>query len=78
MEGVACATGLGVVGNSASGIPHSAAAWALATAGKKLKEGRKSLLFFVHRPFLMQACNGLSGYKKSPQAALESFFLLLR
>ena len=36
-------------------FPIIFAAGALATAGKKLKEGRKALLFFVHRPFLMQA-----------------------
>ena len=34
-------------------------------------------LYTVH-PLCKQACNGLSGYKKSPQALLESFFPLLR
>ena len=54
MEGVVCATGLGVVGDSASGILHS-----------------------PHRRGI-GAFDARSGYKKSPQALLESFFLFLR
>ena len=67
-------------GDLASGIPHSAAAGALATTGKKLTERHLApcvFLYTVH-PLCKQACNGLSGYKKSPQALLESFFPLLR
>ena len=39
-----------------------------------------ALCFFLYtvHPLCKQACNGLSGYKKSPQALLESFFPLLR
>ncbi len=61
-------------------IPHSAAAGALATTGKKLTERLAALCFFLYtgHPLCKQACNGLSGYKKSPQALLESFFLCLR
>ena len=60
-------------------IPHSAAAGALAQQQKKAQEGPcEALLVFVHRhPLCKQACNGLPVYKKSPQAMLESFFLLL-
>ena len=60
-------------------IPHSAAAGALAQQQKKAQEGpSEALLFFVHcHPLCKQACNGLPVYKKSPQALLESFFLLL-
>ena len=60
-------------------IPHSAAAGALAQQQKKAQEGLcEALLVFVHRhPLCKQACNGLPVYKKSPQALLESFFLLL-
>ena len=60
-------------------IPHSAAAGALAQQQKKAQEGpSEALLVFVHRhPLCKQACNGLPVYKKSPQAMLESFFLLL-
>ena len=43
-------------GDLASGIPHSAAAGALATTGKKLTERHLApCVFFVHRPSLMQA-----------------------
>ncbi len=54
MEGVACATGLGVVGDLSSGILHS-----------------------PHRRGI-GAFDARYGYKKSPQALLESFFLFLR
>ena len=57
-------------GDLASGIPHSAAAGALATTGKKLTERHLApcvFLYTVH-PLCKQACNGLSGYKKKPSS----------
>ena len=70
-------SGLGLI---AFGIPPSAAAGALATTGKKLTERLAAPCVFLYtgHPLCKQACNGLSGYKKSPQALLESFFPLLR
>ena len=81
-------------GDLASGIPHSPrrrgiwppafptllAGGALATTGKKLTERLEAPCVFLYTgpPLCKQACNGLSGYKKSPQALLESFFPLLR
>ena len=47
---------LGEEGDLGSAIPHSAAAGALATTGKKLTERHLApCVFFVHRPSLMQA-----------------------
>ena len=67
-------------GIEAPPFPTLLAGGALATTGKKLTERLAApcvFLYTVH-PLCKQACNGLSGYKKSPQALLESFFPLLR
>ena len=61
------------------GIPHSAAAGALAQQQKKAQRTPGgALCFFAPIPRLQkQAFDARYGHKKSPQAMLESFFLLL-
>ena len=68
--------GLGFIAFS---IPHSAAAGALAQQQKKAQRTPGgALCFFAPFPRLQQqAFDARSGHKKSPQAMLESFFLLL-
>ena len=93
VEGVGCAIVLGAGGfglrhsplRCRGGIwppafPTLLAGGALATTGKKLTERLEAPCVFLYTgpPLCKQACNGLSGYKKSPQALLESFFPLLR
>ena len=60
-------------------IPHSAAAGALAQQQKKAQRTPGgALCFFAPFPRLQkQAFDARYGHKKSPQALLESFFLLL-
>ena len=93
MAGVACATGLDVVGDLSSGILHSphrrgivAMPFPLRCRGgpctnrKKTQRVPQGALCFCTPALCLQeqAFDARSGYKKSPQAALESFFLLLR
>ncbi len=63
-------------GDLASGIPRPPRRRGPCNNWKKLTERQMApcvFLYTVH-PLCKQACNGLSGYKKSPQALLESFF----
>ena len=83
-----CCGGLGlrhsppsaVAGDWGSAIPHPPRRRGPCNNWKKAHRAPSgALCFFVHRPSLMQASLQRSaGYKKSPQALLESFFPLLR
>ena len=67
-------------GDLGSAIPHTAAAGALATTGKKLTERLAAPCVFLYPSLRLQkqAFDARAEYKKSPQALLESFFPLLR
>ncbi len=76
MEGVACATVLGVVGDWGYAIPHSAAAGALATTGKKLTERLVALCFFCTPaiPYASKLATVGPGTKKALKRCLRAFF----
>lgn len=93
MEGVACATGLDVVGDLSSGIPQSLHRRGIGAMPfptpllrgllhqqEKTQRVPQGALCFCTPALCLQeqAFDARSGYKKSPQALLESFFLFLR